>query len=96
MIVEAIVSLTLCSFFEFSEVLDELPSDLMCKELQLGLGETSLVVLAMELTSFGDCEGSRVRLLTNALVSLCVEPQRFEVPLSAMPPDTRKIISFVN
>lgn len=72
-----------------------LPSERMRRELQLGLGDRSLVVLAMEL---GDWLGSRVRLLTRALVSLCVEPRRCcsEVPLSIMPPDTVAQGQFAN
>lgn len=79
----------------------EVSSDFMCKELQLGLGDKSLVVFAIELTPLGDCDGSRVRLLTKALVSLWFEPRLCDVPpgLSAIPPDTkvqkRKLKNFV-
>lgn len=64
-----------------------LPSDLMCKELQLGLGDSSRV-LAVVLTALGDCEGSLVRLLTKALVSLWADPRRCDVVLSTMAPET--------
>lgn len=64
-----------------------LPSDLMCNELQLGLGDRSRV-LAVVLIPLGDCDGSLVRLLTKALVSLCVDPRRWDVALSIIPPET--------
>lgn len=66
-----------------------LPSDLMCRELQLGLGDKSRV-LAVVLIPLGDWDGSLVKLLTKALVSLCVEPRRCDVVLSIIPPDTLK------
>lgn len=75
------------SCFGVSGGLAILPSDLMCKELQLGLGERSRV-LAVVLTALGDCEGSLVRLLTKALVSLCVDPRRCDLSLSIIPPET--------
>lgn len=78
---------TLTSFFGVSGGLAILSSDLICKELQLGLGDRSRV-LAVMLIALGDCDGSLVRLLTRALVSLCVDPRRWDVVLSIMPPET--------
>jgi len=56
-------------------VLFGLPSERNCRELLLGLGERSRV-LAVVVHPLGDCDRSWVRLLTTALVSLCVEPRR--------------------
>lgn len=81
--------LTAHSFLGVSGGLAMLPSDLICRELQLGLGDRSRV-LAVVLMPLGDCDGSLVKLLTKALVSLCVEPRRCDVMLSTIPPDTSK------
>lgn len=81
--------LTAHSFLGVSGGLAILSSDLICKELQLGLGDRSRV-LAVVLIPLGDCDGSLVKLLTKALVSLCVEPRRCDVMLSTIPPDTSK------